>query len=77
MRTKAQRKLRKVPHHSERLFALIRERDGKTEMCYTLARNAKEVWDTVMLLEMHGSAYTKESLREAGWVARPVLVEEK
>lgn len=76
MSTKAQRLLLKVPYHSERLYALVRNHEGQTEMCYLLSPSVKELYETVIDSEMLGSGHTKESLRAAGWVARPVHVEE-
>lgn len=66
-----------MPHHSEGLYALMRENDGKVEMCYRLAPSVKELWDAVVCEEFLGSMRTAESLREQGWVARPVRVEEE
>ena len=77
MTTKAQRLLLKVPYHSERLYALIRNYNGETQMCYLLSPSVKELYESVIDSEMRGSGHTKESLRAAGWVARPVFVEER
>lgn len=75
MSTPAQRRLREMPHHSEHLYALIRENDGKTEMCYRLAKSIPELWDAVVNERFLGF-HTAQSLREQGWVARAVHVGE-
>jgi hypothetical protein len=75
--TKAQRRLRKMPYHSEHLYALIRETDGKTEMCYRFAPSTKELWDAIVSEQILGTMHTAESLRNQGWTARPVYVEER
>lgn len=77
MSTKAQNRLRKMPFHVEHLYALIRENDGKTEMCYRMAKSVPELWDAVVSERFLGYMHTAESLRNQGWVARPVYVEEK
>ena len=75
--TPAQRRLRNMPHHSERLYALIRAKDGQTEMCYYLQPSVADLWTSVVQQEWLGSGHTVESLRRQGWVARPVRVEEE
>lgn len=75
MSTKAQKRLRKMPLHVEHLYALVRENNGKTEMCYRVAKSAPELWDAVVNERFLGF-HTAEVLREQGWVARPVYVEE-
>jgi hypothetical protein len=66
-----------MPHHVEKLYALIRENEGKTEMCYRLAPTIAEVYVAVTEEEVLGTGWTPETLRLAGWVARPVSVEEE
>jgi hypothetical protein len=75
--TKAQSRLRKMPYHVEHLYALIRETDGKTEMCYRMAPSIRELWDVIVSEKILGMMHTAESLRRQGWVARRVQVEEK
>lgn len=77
MSTKAQSKLRKLPYHVERLYALVRAVGDKTEMCYLLQPNVKDLYATVVKEEWLGTGHTVQSLRDAGWVAHPVMVYEK
>ena len=77
MTTKAQRRLRSMPLHVAYLYALIREHEGNTVMCYRLAPSVKQLWDAIVEEDVLGTGYTAESLREMGWVARRVHVEEK
>lgn len=74
-------KLKNLPYHNERLYALVRAvKDAKgkkvTEMCYCLGRSASTVWASVIEQEFLGTGETKESLKKKGWVARPIIVAE-
>lgn len=64
-----------MSYHSEHLYALIRENNGKTEMCYRMAKSVPELWDAVVNERFLGF-HTAKVLREQGWVARPVKVQE-
>ncbi len=77
MPTKAQTKLRKHPHHSERLYALIRVEEGKTVMCYRFAPSVRSLYAAIVEEETLGTGHTVRSLQADGWVARPVLMEER
>jgi hypothetical protein len=76
MRTKAQARLRKMPYHCERLWALVRARGDRTEMCYRLGRSAAEVYMSICEEESLGTGWTPERLRDEGWTAVRVHVEE-
>lgn len=70
--TAAQRRLKNMPYHSERLWTLIREYRGQTEMLYLLSTNRVDLYEKASVYL--GSSV--EEIRESGWVARQVMVTE-
>lgn len=76
MTTARQRRLSSMPYHCELLWALIQENGGKTSMCYRLEKSPQQLYKTICKEEMLGTGHTPQTLKDAGWVARPIRIEE-
>lgn len=76
MTTRRQRMLNKMPYHCEILYALIQENNGQTSMCYRLEKSPQQLYKTVCEEEILGTGHTPQTLKNSGWVARPIRVEE-